>query len=350
MVMLAITLPGWSCAHAEIGGLEGQRREPAVVQRLAELVQCRGVGRRGVLRRGRPCPCRGCSGRPAGSARRSARSAAAAAPPARSATATAVGGRRRRGRRRARCGIVSSLQPLSPSAATIVTALRTAAQVRCTRVDQPAAESNARADALEICQPLGLGPATNWTFCGRGRANGGRCGDVGGGHAALLVDVGDVEAQRELALARPRCCTPGRRRCPRSCRCRPRCRSPCRRTSRPRRAPAGSAAAEPANLAPVPAASGCPTRPAARPARPTTVLDAMEVTPAAAAAHQGSCCHAGNEGFQGHGCPFDRPNSSERLTVLLVCRIPTPHTKAESPVALKLLLHQLPVREGAQHE
>jgi hypothetical protein len=36
--------------------------------------------------------------------------------------------------------------------------------------------------------------------------------------------------------------------------------------------------------------------------------------------------------------------------VLLVCRIPTPHTMAESPVALKLLLHQLPVREGAQHE
>jgi hypothetical protein len=36
--------------------------------------------------------------------------------------------------------------------------------------------------------------------------------------------------------------------------------------------------------------------------------------------------------------------------VLLVCRIPTPHTKAESPVALKLLLHQYSVREGAQHE
>jgi hypothetical protein len=27
--------------------------------------------------------------------------------------------------------------------------------------------------------------------------------------------------------------------------------------------------------------------------------------------------------------------------VLLVCRIPTPHTKTESPVALKVLLHQL---------
>ena len=66
--------------------------------------------------------------------------------------------------------------------------------------------------------------------------------------------------------------------------------------------------------------------------------------------HHSGCCHAGNEGFQGHDCPFDRPNSPERLTVLLVCRIPRAHTKAESPVALKLLLHQLPVRGGAQHE
>ena len=36
--------------------------------------------------------------------------------------------------------------------------------------------------------------------------------------------------------------------------------------------------------------------------------------------------------------------------MLLVCRIPTPHTKTESPVALKLLLHQLSVRGGAQHD
>src|SRR5258705_12131850 len=30
-------------------------------------------------------------------------------------------------------------------------------------VDQPAADNNDNADCLEICQPLGLGPATNWT-------------------------------------------------------------------------------------------------------------------------------------------------------------------------------------------
>ena len=67
-------------------------------------------------------------------------------------------------------------------------------------VDQPAAESNDKADALAICQPLGLGPATNWTFWVAVVPKGRRCGDVGAGHAALLVDVGDVEGQRELAL------------------------------------------------------------------------------------------------------------------------------------------------------
>ena len=67
-------------------------------------------------------------------------------------------------------------------------------------IDQPAAESRFKADCLEICQPVGLGPATNgtgWVLVPpvvRGR------GDVRVGDATLLIDVGDVEGQRELAL------------------------------------------------------------------------------------------------------------------------------------------------------
>ncbi len=61
--------------------------------------------------------------------------------------------------------------PLSPSAATLSVAAHRTKGDRRARVtvsseagQPPTALSRARADCLEICQPVGLGPATNTTF------------------------------------------------------------------------------------------------------------------------------------------------------------------------------------------
>ncbi len=58
-------------------------------------------------------------------------------------------------------GFSGVLHPDSPSAATIVAALRAAMRVRS---NYPTDDSRFRADPFEICQPVGLGPATNWMF------------------------------------------------------------------------------------------------------------------------------------------------------------------------------------------
>src|SRR4029077_3084265 len=168
MVMLAMTLPGWSCAHVGSVASKVNGAYPLSCSALANLSSA--AASAGVPYWTRPTLSElgmfGSASRPIKSL--SAVGGGKGAPVSVGDGVTVGGGL---------CGngvgldveLVSSLQPLSPSAATIVTAPRTAANVRCTRLISRAPRATTTRTPSTSASRLGSGRArtgrSGWQLC-----------------------------------------------------------------------------------------------------------------------------------------------------------------------------------------